>query len=139
MPIAPLSDSEWTVMDAVWRLGGPVTARRVLNEVEGTSGWAYTTVKTMLDRLVEKGVLGVAEGEGAGRSAGALRYRPLLTRSRARRQAVAALVEKAFGGAVGPLVHELVQDERLSEGDREELRRMLDESPDEDRDEDRDG
>ena len=115
-----LSDAEWKVMNAVWahRLG--VTARDVMDAVEGKTGWAYTTVKTMLDRLTVKGALST-EREGK-----ILRFRARITRGAARQAAARGLLERAFAGDAGPLVHHLVRSERLSEDERNELRRMLD-------------
>jgi predicted transcriptional regulator len=87
----------------------------VVEEVD----WAHTTVKTLMSRLVEKGAL---EAWQEGKTT---HYRALLPRSRARASAARALLEKAFDGAVGPLVHHLVRTQRLSEADRRELERLL--------------
>lgn len=118
-----LSEAEWKIMNAVWhRLqdsGEAVTARDVVDALTGATGWAYTTVKTMMDRLVEKGSL------EADRSHKTTRYRPSLSRSAARGEATRSLLARAFGGAAAPLVHFLVQSEPLSNKDREALRRML--------------
>jgi predicted transcriptional regulator len=111
-------------MRAVWALGGAVTARAVREALATDTAWAYTTVKTMLDRLVEKGALAVsAEGPAS-------LYRPKLSRTRAVSAAVAELVRRAFDGAPAPLAHHLIRRGRLSRRDREELRRLLDEAPD---------
>jgi len=112
------SDAEWTVMNAVWD-GAPVTARDVLDAVGDETAWAYTTVKTMLDRLADKGAL------EARRSDGATRYRPAVSRDEARRSATRSLAEKAFGGALGPMVHFLLGDRRLTKRERRELERLL--------------
>ncbi|MEZ5990600.1 MAG: BlaI/MecI/CopY family transcriptional regulator [Planctomycetota bacterium] len=113
-----LSPSEWTVMRVVWDRT-EVTARDVLDAVGAETGWAYTTVKTTLDRLVDKGALAVEKHERQGR------YRPLLGRSEARRRALAGLVERAFGGSVGGLLRHLVAEERLADGERAALSRLL--------------
>jgi predicted transcriptional regulator len=116
-----LSDAEWKVMNAVWRRRAGATARQVLESVAAETGWAYSTVKTLLERLVEKGAL---EASFAGRAA---RYRPRLARRRALRAAARSLMGRAFGGAAGPLVHFLLRSEKLTAEERDELRRMLDE------------
>ena len=113
-----LSEAEWKVMDRVWA-AHPATARSVLDEVVHETGWAYTTVKTMLDRLVKKGVLREKKRDGTSQ------YVPRLSRKKARASALRALVDRAFGGAVGPMMSCLVEDEKLSKRDRDELRRML--------------
>ena len=48
---AALSDAEWRVMQALWDRG-PCRARVVLDELEAETGWSYSTVKTLLARLV---------------------------------------------------------------------------------------
>ena len=48
-----------------------------------------------------------------------------MSRERARRSALRLLVERAFGGAVEPLVHHLVEERTLSRRDRDELIRIL--------------
>ena len=45
-----LTDAEWKVMDVVWDRG-PVAVRDVHGALEASTRWAYTTVKTLLDRL----------------------------------------------------------------------------------------
>ena len=115
-----LSDGEWTVMNAVWE-ESPVTARQVLERVHDETGWAYTTVKTILARLQEKGALS-EEKRGNASS-----YRPLVTRKRARRAALRSLVDRAFDGTFGSLLQHMVADERLSKRDRQRLAEMLDE------------
>ncbi len=119
MTTPQLSDAEWKVMNAVWARRGPVTARHVLEAVADETGWAYTTVKTLMDRLVDKGVL------RATTESNTTQYRPQVPRARALRVAALALADKAFGGAVGPLVHFLIRSETLSPAERDELRRML--------------
>ena len=47
------SDAEWKVLNALWRRH-PTSARELLTALRG-EGWAYTTLKTMLARMQEKG------------------------------------------------------------------------------------
>jgi predicted transcriptional regulator len=111
-----LTDAEWKVMRCLWEKS-PATAREVADRL--ASGRAYTTVKTFLDRLVEKGAV------RANRRGATVAYAPVLTRAQARRSAVRALATKAFDGAVGPMVHFLVG--KLSAKERAEVRRLLEE------------
>jgi predicted transcriptional regulator len=112
-----LSDAEWTVMNAAWE-AGPASAREILARVAPETGWAYTTVKTLLDRLVEKGALGV------DRRARSSLYAPRVSRGQARRQAVRSLLDRAFDGTFGSLVQHLVEEERLSPRERAAVARL---------------
>ena len=114
----PLSGAEWKVMDALWE-GAPASWREVVERLRGRTGWAYTTVQTLLSRLVEKGAARQRKGE-----AGNL-YEAAFTRAVARRSAVRTLLDRAFDGAFGNLLHHLAEEEPLSPADRERLQAMV--------------
>lgn len=114
------SDTEWTVMTAVWG-GSPesVTAREVHERVAPETGWSYSTVRTLLTRLVEKRALdGTRDGK-------AVRYRARVSADQARRSALRSLVDRAFGGRMSALVQHLADAEPLDEAERKELESML--------------
>ena len=71
-----LTDSEWQIMNALWQ-GHPATAREVADRLPEDVRWAYTTIKTMLSRLVTKQA--VSERKQGNASI----YEPLVTRERA--------------------------------------------------------
>jgi predicted transcriptional regulator len=113
-----LTDAEWQIMNALWT-GHPATTREILERLPTDVDWAYTTVKTMLTRLEGKGAV------HADKQGKTTRYTPALTRAKARRRALVDLVNHAFDGAMGPLVHFLVGEGRLSDKEREELSELL--------------
>lgn len=114
-----LTDAEWQVMNAVWNRYHPASVRDILDELEGKKSWAYSTVKTILTRLVEKGAL------SSRLRANTTLYEPVLTRKEARRSALLSLADRAFGGTFGSLMQFLVNEERLSEKERHELKDLL--------------
>ncbi|MEM7165185.1 MAG: BlaI/MecI/CopY family transcriptional regulator [Planctomycetota bacterium] len=118
-----LSEAEWKVMNAIWA-EAPSSARDVLEHLGDETTWAYTTVKTMLARLAEKGALSVRK------RANTSMYEPLISREEARRSAVKGLLERAFGGSFAPLVQFLVSDRDLSPADRKTLEKLIAESGD---------
>lgn len=114
-----LTKAEWQIMNALWQ-EHPATAREVMERLPSGVRWAYTTIKTMLGRLAEKEA--VAETKRGNTSL----YEPLVSQRKAQRSAFRALLDQAFDGAMGPLMHFLVEDKQLSPKQREELRRILD-------------
>ncbi len=90
-----------------------------MEAVEGETEWAYTTVKTILSRLVVKGALHVRK------RANTSLFQPRISREKARRSAVKSLLEKAFDGTFGALVQHMMTEERLSARDRKKLAAML--------------
>jgi BlaI family transcriptional regulator, penicillinase repressor len=109
-----LTDAEWVLMNALWK-NHPATARQIADALDSHVAWAYTTIKTMLDRLAEKGAL--AESKKGATSL----YSPLVAKRTAQASALKALVNHAFDGAFGPLVHFLIEDKKLSSRDRKAL------------------
>ncbi len=97
----------------------PAKARGVVERLPTSVNWAYTTVKTMLDRLVEKKAIKKSK---QGKIA---YYEPLLSRRQARRTALRAVLDQAFEGAFGPMMHFMAEDEDLSARERQELSKIL--------------
>lgn len=53
-----LSKADSIIMDIIWR-DKEVSSKRVLTQVEEILGWSRQTVKTYLNRLLDKGMIGV--------------------------------------------------------------------------------
>jgi BlaI family penicillinase repressor len=115
-----LTEAEWQVMNALW-IEHPATARQVVDRLPRSVRWAYTTVKTMLTRLAEKGAIRESK-EGA-----ISWYEPLVSQRNARLHAVRSLLDQAFDGAMGPLVHFLVEEKQLTPKVKKDLMRVLQE------------
>jgi BlaI family penicillinase repressor len=115
-----LTESEWQIMNALWERH-PATARELSERLPEGVNWAYTTIKTMLTRLVAKEA--VSERKRANTSV----YEPLVSRDRARHSAVRSLLDQAFDGAVEPMLDFLADDRKLSEKQRRQLLRLLQE------------
>ncbi|OHB56886.1 MAG: hypothetical protein A2Y12_03005 [Planctomycetes bacterium GWF2_42_9] len=113
-----LTDTEWQIMNVLWERY-PATARGIAERLPKEVEWAYTTIKTLLARLVEKGA--VKENKKGNTSL----YEPLLSRENARRSALKTLVNQAFDGAFGPLMHFLVEEQKLTESQKRELLKTL--------------
>lgn len=51
-----LTEGEWAILTTVWE-NEPCAAPSVQEELFGWKNWTYSTVKTMMDRMVSKGLL----------------------------------------------------------------------------------
>ena len=114
------TESEWQIMNTLWEKS-PASAREIIEKLPENIEWAYTTVKTMLSRLVSKKA--VSESKNGNTSF----YSPLVTRENARQNAFSRFLNQAFEGAVEPLLHFLVVDKNLTEKQRQELLQLLQE------------
>ena len=81
--------------------------------------WAYTTLKTMLSRLAEKRT--VSEKKQSNTSV----YEPLVSQRKARLSAFRLLLDQSFDGAMGPLMHFLMQEQKLNAKQKKELIEIL--------------
>ncbi len=113
-----LTQAEWQIMNALWEKH-PATARDIMSRLPGDVKWAYTTLKTMLSRLVEKEA--VSEKKLANTSI----YEPLVSQHKARLSAFKSLLDQSFDGAMGPLVHFLLQEQKLNTKQKKELIEIL--------------
>lgn len=116
-----LGAQELALMKVVWRLKD-VSVREVYEAERQRRPVAYTTVMTMMNTLEAKGYL---KKTLDGR---AFRYRPAVPEQRVVRAMVREFVERVFDGASAPLLAHLVTESDLSETEREELRRLIDEA-----------
>lgn len=114
-----INDTEWDLLEVLWD-GGPTTARQVAEALAGSRGWAYSTVKTLLDRMAAKGLVSARQVGNVWEFSAAVQ--PADARRGAWRQFVAA----AFGGAVDPALAFIASEARLTRRQREALRTMLD-------------
>lgn len=98
---AQLGGLEAAVMAVLWDRP-EATVHEVLGAIAWDKPLAYTTVMTVLNRLVDKGF---ARREFQGRAA---RYWPTVERSAARRSALQRVVDRFYGGLRGEAVAELL-------------------------------
>jgi BlaI family penicillinase repressor len=110
-------------MTAVWDHGGAdgMTAGEVVDAVGGRQDWHPRTIKTLLNRLVQKKAVDVTVD---GRR---YLYRPRLPRDAAVRRESRSFLSRVFGGAVAPAVVHLLEesDLRLTPKEIEQLRLIL--------------
>ena len=113
-----LSDSEWELMNHLWE-ASPRTITELTAAVKDETGWSKNTVITMLGRLELKGAVGHREG---GR---ARQYFPAVERRTAARASTESFLHKVYGGSLGLMVSNLVENRALTEADIAELSAIL--------------
>ena len=105
-------------MEVLWR-DSPLTAAEVAERVPAAKGWSIRTVKTMLSRLLAKGIL-AHEEEGRR-----YRYRPTVAREDYVARESRRLLDRLFDGRVTPLVAHLAERDDLSPRDIAEIEALL--------------
>ena len=116
------SEAELQLLKLLWRLG-PATVREVHDAVlRDGSDWAYTTVQTMLLRMVEKGHVTV------NRDGFAHVFTAAVSRARLLGLRLDELKDKLCDGAVAPLLQHLATGGSFTAEEIAQLRRLLDEA-----------
>jgi predicted transcriptional regulator len=118
-----ISDAESQIMRALWERH-PLSAEDILAALPADEGWQLGTVKTLLNRMLNKGAL---QAERDGRR---YLYEPLVAREDWEQGESLGLLDRVFGGRLSPLVAHFSAQRKLSRDDAEALRRLLQEHDD---------
>jgi predicted transcriptional regulator len=113
-----ISDAESVVMEVLWQRS-PRSAEEVAAALAESRQWQEATVKTLLNRLLNKGAI---EAIRDGRR---YLYSPKLQRSDWVMDESQSLLARLFDGRVAPLVAHFSEQRRLSAEDVAELRRLV--------------
>ncbi len=112
------SEQEWEIMSVLWKMK-QATVKDVWQALYPNAEKAYTTVQTVMERLVKKRAL---EKEKIGL---VNFYRPAISRQAAAEQVTKSLAKRLFGGSFGNLAAFLIQNENLTAEELELIREML--------------
>lgn len=115
-----ISEAESVVMEVLWRQS-PLSAEDVVAALAGAQQWQEPTIKTLLNRLLNKGAVS-AEKDGRR-----YLYAPLLQREDWLMRESKGLLDRLFGGRVAPLVAHFSQHRKLSKKDIAELKKLIEE------------
>ncbi len=113
-----LTIGEWAIMRVVWELE-PVPAPTVQEKLQKQIGWAYSTVKTMMDRMVKKGLL------KTDRIRQIYLYTSAVSLAQARKGELTQAIKQAFNGALTPMMQFLLDSNKLSQEQLSELETMI--------------
>ncbi len=117
-----ISESEWTVMEALWKRS-PQTASEVAKALRKPTGWAVNTVRTLLTRLLEKGAVAAEEN-----SSGIRAFTPAVERELCVRAESEAFLHRVFRGATQSLFVHFAENSKLTPQEVRELKRLFDKS-----------
>ena len=113
-----ISDSELEVMKLLWQAEDALPVTEIREALQRSRGWEATTVKTLVSRLVSKGVI-------AQEKRNVFYYSPRITEQEYNAWATDNLIRRLYHGSAKDLVAALVHSEGLSRRDLEELQAMF--------------
>jgi predicted transcriptional regulator len=122
--MSTISEAESVVMEVLWR-ASPLATEDVVAALSGKQEWQESTVKTLLNRLLNKGAVS-AERDGRR-----YLYSPVMKREDWLSHESEGLLERLFDGRIAPLVAHFSRHKKLTKKDRAELKRLIEELDDE--------
>jgi len=117
-----ISDSEWKIMKVLWNTDGTAfTLGEIISALGEDSHWSYTTVRTLIVRLTDKGAV------NADKTTGVYRYSAALNEQECIGEEVRSFISRVFDDKPSKLVASLVRDGEISEKERSEILKLLSE------------
>ena len=113
-----ISNAEFEVLDVLWD-DHPATSNDVVARLNDKKDWHEKTVKTLLGRLVKKGVLGFEKQQRQ------YLYYPLIAREDYTKKETTNFVSRLFKGKIAPMVAGFANQNSLSKQDVSELKALI--------------
>ena len=117
-PLVELTEAEWEIMKVVWGKQ-PCTAGTVQEMLVKSRDWAYSTVKTTMDRMAEKRFLTIE------RIRNLQLFQACISEVEAKRGEFRKMLKRAFDGALTPMMQFLIEHEGLSKKEASQLRKLV--------------
>ncbi len=114
-----LSNLELDVMRLIWRDKEAIVPD-LHRELERDRGLSYSTVKTIVDRLEEKGAIGRIRTYGR-----TILYGPLIAEDALAKPMIKDLLRRLFGGEARPMISHLLNEAELSQEDLAHLEQVI--------------
>jgi BlaI family transcriptional regulator, penicillinase repressor len=115
-----LSDFELDVMAHFWK-DDELSAPELFERLGTTRGIAYSTLRTIVDRLERKGAIKRVANRGR-----TVIYAAAVEQDKLRRSLLKTFLRRMFGDDLRPLFAHLLRDEKLSKAELEYLRELVD-------------
>jgi BlaI family penicillinase repressor len=116
--IPDLSRAEYDILNIIWPKGR-LSIREVHDELQSTYQWAYSTTKTMMDRMVQKGHLQREEFHRV------FLYKPLITKPQGLARWVQFFADRVLGMDYSSVVSLFANNNSLTENEIDELKELL--------------
>lgn len=113
-----ISNAELDVLNALWNKS-PATSSEVVEMLSTHKDWHEKTIKTLLGRLVKKGVLAYEKQQRQ------YLYYPLIAKQDYAAKETESFVGKLFKGKITPLVTGFASQNSLSKDDVDELKAFI--------------
>ncbi|MGL6193650.1 MAG: BlaI/MecI/CopY family transcriptional regulator [Thermoguttaceae bacterium] len=121
MSIKEISDAQWKIMEIVWAQG-ETTAADVIEILTPQTGWNHQTIRTLLSRLVQKGVLQTKSKRNF------YVYSPLVSREETIREEGESFLNRVFQGSADALLVHFVQEGKVDQSTLDKLQKLIEDN-----------
>jgi predicted transcriptional regulator len=115
-----LTKAEYDIMRILWKKGEQ-SVREIHDALKDTQGWALTTVRTMMDRMANKGLLDKQNFHGV------FIFKPLISRPAGLARMVRFFADRVLETDTNNVVAMFSNTTGLTEDEIDELKKLLDE------------
>lgn len=115
-----ISEAEWEVMKILWKQPSSTLSDIVKDRDLEDQNWSYSTVKTLLRRLVDKGVVDVDKSV-----ANSFKYKAAIQEQDCKVKEANNFLQKVFNGSLSMFVSTLAKGSNLTEQERDNLIDMI--------------
>jgi BlaI family penicillinase repressor len=114
-----ISEAQWRVMEVIWSMG-EATASDVIDALLPETNWNHQTVRTLLARLVQKGVLQTRPVRNY------YVYSPLVSREKSVRAEGESFLQRLFHGNADALLVHFVHEGKVNQSTIDRLQQLID-------------
>ena len=113
-----LTKAEFDILRIIWKTNR-LSVREVHDQIASAKSWAYSTTKTMMDRMAKKGLLAREQFHGV------FVYRPLISRPRGFARLIQFFADRVLELDAATVVSMFAQSNALTAEEIEELSQLL--------------
>jgi predicted transcriptional regulator len=119
-----LTPVEWEIMNTIWELNGKPSVRDVLEKAFPNGEKAYTTVQTVMNTLVKKGLL-------KAKKIGMVNFYALtISKEKIIQTEMSNMVSRVFNGSIPAMANFLFKSKEIGLDEIETIKKLLDEKED---------
>ncbi len=121
-----ISEAEWRIMNVLWdhcrtEEAAGLTLGEIVRDITEETGWTNTTIRTLIIRLADKGIVKI------DKTTGVYKYTPNIRKSECIQEEIDSFVARVFDNSPYKLMASLVREGRFSERERKEIIDILNE------------
>lgn len=116
-----ISDAEWSVMEILWEQS-PLSSSEIVDKLAITKEWKPKTIHTLIGRLVKKEAVGTIKYKNY------YKYVPKVAEDEMRKAETKSFIKKIYNGSVNLFISNFFKEEKLTEDEAAELKKILDQN-----------